>query len=47
MRIEAEHVGVDQAEGIAMDDTEFSGLPAYLELAEGARVILIAKLAVE
>ena len=47
VRIDAEHVGVDQAEGIAMDDADFSGLAANLELAEGARVILIANLAVE
>ena len=47
VRISATHEGVDDEEGLAMDDVCFQQLSTHLELAEGARIILTHNLAVE
>ena len=47
IRFEAIHEGVEQGEGLLLGDSSFRGLPASLELAVEARVILIMNLAVE
>ena len=39
-------MGVDDEEGLAIDDVCFQQLPTHLELAEGARIILTHNLAV-
>ena len=41
------HSGIDQASGLRLDALLFNGLPADLESAEGALVILTSNLAVE
>ena len=38
-RISAAHVGVDEAEGAGVPEELFSGLPAVVELCEGAPII--------
>ena len=38
-RITAAHVGVDEAEGAGMPEELFSGLPAVVEICEGAPII--------
>ena len=47
IRVDAEHDGIEQAEGLKLDESRFNGLAAQVELCEGARVILIHNLAVE
>ena len=47
VRFEAQHDGVRQEEGMAMDDQLFSGLSKNLEVSEHARVIITANLSVE
>ena len=47
IRVDAEHEGIDQAEGMKIDETRFNGLAPELELCEQARVILIHNLGVE
>ena len=43
----AVHGGIDQREGLRLDAAVFNGLPADLEVAEGALVLIILNLAVE
>ena len=47
VRIDAQHEGIDQSDGMAMPEETFNGLLAALEVAEEARVILTSNLAVE
>ena len=47
IRVDAAHEGVDQEEGLKIDESRFNGLAPHLEVCEGARVILIHNLAVE
>ena len=46
-RFVAVHEGIPHSDGLRLDAAVFSGLPADLELAEGALVIIILNLAVE
>ena len=46
-RFAALHTGIRQIDGLALDSSSFKGLPAELELAEGASVIITNNLAVE
>ena len=45
--MDAEHEGIAQSEGMKLPEDRFNGLTSVLEVAEGARVILIHNLAVE
>ena len=47
IRIDAEHTGIAQEEGMKMGEERFNGVAAQVELVEEARVILIHNLAVE
>ena len=47
VRIDAQHEGIDQSDGMAMPEETFNGLLAALEVAEEARVILTSNLGVE
>ena len=38
----ATHEGVSEEDGLVIDDSLFMGLPSFLELAEGARVLALA-----
>ena len=44
VQIQAEHQGVCQDEGLSLDDETFNQLPALLEVAEEARIILLHNL---
>ena len=46
-KFDALHVGIDQDQGLSLDEQFFRGLPAAVEIAEGALIILLHNLAVE
>ena len=47
VRFDARHTGIDQKEAMLLEDSSFRGLSPTVEVAEGARVILIHTLCVE
>ena len=46
-RFEAHHNGIEQEGGLKLDEADFMNVPAVLELAEEAPVIIILNLAIE
>ena len=46
-RFDASHTGIDQSDGMQLEDIHFRGLCPTMEICEGARIILIHNLSVE